>query len=189
MALRTLPILIAMVSLLSVLPAAHAGGEVNVYSYRQPFLIKPMLDAFSENTGIKVNVLFAPKGLIERVKTEGKNSPADVVLTVDIGRLTKAVTQGVSQPVKSAAIEANVPAAYRANDGSWFGRGLWRPWGRASRGGAYRAAGAHPRVMARSQSAWRFGRPTTQRRGRKPSNASTRLIPTSGWSWRALAVI
>ncbi len=116
-----MPVFAVALAALSIAPAAYAAGEVNVYSYRQPFLIKPMLDAFTKDTGIKVNVLFAPRGLIERVKTEGKNSPADVLLTVDIGRLTKAVTEGVSQPVTSAVIEANVPAAYRAKDGSWFG--------------------------------------------------------------------
>ena len=64
---------------------AAANGEVNIYSYRQPFLIKPMLNAFTHQTGIKTNVVFAPKGMITRLQREGKNSPADVILTVDIG--------------------------------------------------------------------------------------------------------
>ena len=81
--------------------SAYAGGEVNVYSYRQPYLVKPLFDAFTKKTGLKVNVIFAKKGLIERMVAEGKNSPADVLLTVDIGRLTKAVAQGVSQRVTS----------------------------------------------------------------------------------------
>jgi len=100
---------------------ARAGGEVNVYSYRQPFLVEPLFEAFTRKTGIKVNTVFAKKGLIERMVQEAANSPADVLLTVDIGRLDKAVKEGISQPVTSAAVAANVPAQYRAPDGSWIG--------------------------------------------------------------------
>ena len=63
------------------------GAEVNIYSHRQPFLINPFLEKFTEETGIKTNVVYATKGLAQRLKAEGKNSPADVILTVDIGRL------------------------------------------------------------------------------------------------------
>ena len=72
--------------------AAEEAGEVNVYSYRQPYLINPLFKAFTEETGIKVNVIFAEKGLIERIQAEGRNSPADVLLTVDVGNLTQAAT-------------------------------------------------------------------------------------------------
>ena len=96
------------------LPAtALADGEVNVYSYRQPYLVNPLFDAFTKETGIKVNVIFAKKGLIERMAAEGRNSPADVLLTVDIGRLTSAVKNGVSQTVSSPVLDKNVPATYR----------------------------------------------------------------------------
>lgn len=101
--------------------AAKADGEVNVYSYRQPFLIDPLLKAFTDKTGIKTNVIFAKKGLVERMAAEGSNSPADVLLTVDIGRLTNAVDKGVSQPVKSDTLHKNIPAAYRDSAGQWFG--------------------------------------------------------------------
>lgn len=101
--------------------SAVAEGEVNVYSYRQPFLIKPLLDAFTSETGIKANVTFAKKGLIERIKAEGTNSPADVILTVDIGRLDGAKQAGITQPVKSASIDANIPAQYRDPEGHWVG--------------------------------------------------------------------
>ena len=67
------------------------AAEVNVYSYRQPFLIKPLFDAFTKETGIKVKTVYAKKGLIERLQNEGQNSPADLIFTVDIGRLTDAV--------------------------------------------------------------------------------------------------
>ncbi|MET3613993.1 iron(III) transport system substrate-binding protein [Rhizobium aquaticum] len=100
---------------------AFADGEVNIYSYRQPDLIKPVLDAFTKETGIKTNVLFLDKGLVERIKAEGENSPADVIMTVDIARLTEAKEGGVVQPLKDAKIEGNIPANVRDADGEWFG--------------------------------------------------------------------
>ena len=99
----------------------QANGEVNVYSYRQPFLIKPMFDAFTRKTGTAVNVVYAKEGLIERLIQEGDNSPADLIFTVDIGRLADAVNAGVTQPVSSKILDANVPPQYRAPDGSWYG--------------------------------------------------------------------
>lgn len=101
--------------------AAQAAEEVNIYSYREPGLIKPLLEAFTEQTGIKANVVFAKKGLIERAVAEGRNSPVDVLLTVDIKRLADAEAKGLTQPVKSAAVEANIPANYRDPDGHWIG--------------------------------------------------------------------
>ena len=100
---------------------AFADGEVNIYSYRQPDLIKPVLDAFTKETGIKTNVLFLDKGLVERIKAEGENSPADVIMTVDIARLTEAKEGGVVQPLKDEKINANIPANFRDPDGDWFG--------------------------------------------------------------------
>ena len=95
--------------------------EVNIYSYRQPHLIEPLLEAFTQETGIQANVLSLQKGLIERVKTEGEASPADVILTVDIGRLTSAVREGVTQPISDPVIEERVPANLRDPDGNWIG--------------------------------------------------------------------
>ncbi|MBL6958346.1 MAG: Fe(3+) ABC transporter substrate-binding protein [Rhodospirillales bacterium] len=102
-------------------PAADAAGEVNLYSYRQPFLMKPLLKAFNKQTGIKVNVVYAKKGLLERIKAEGRNSPADLVLSADIGRLNDLVAAGLVQPVKSEVLDANIPPQYRHKDGLWFG--------------------------------------------------------------------
>ncbi len=96
-------------------------GVVNIYSYRQPYLINPLLEEFTKKTGIKTKVIFAKKGLIERIAAEGKISPADVLLTVDIGRLTGAVDKGITQPVTSDAINGNIPAKYRSPKGDWFG--------------------------------------------------------------------
>lgn len=73
----------------TIAPAAMVAEEVNVYSYRQPFLVEPMFDEFTKETGIEVNVKFAKKGLAEKLAQEGEYSPADVVLTVDISRLSE----------------------------------------------------------------------------------------------------
>jgi len=94
---------------------------VNVYTYREQKLIQPLLDAFTKDTGIKVNVVSASSGLEQRIKTEGANSPADVLLTVDIGRLEDAVQGGITQPIKSDVIDKVVPAQYRDPEGHWVG--------------------------------------------------------------------
>jgi iron(III) transport system substrate-binding protein len=100
---------------------ASADGEVNVYTYRETKLIQPLFDAFTKDTGIKVNVVSASSGLEQRMKAEGANSPADVLLTVDLGRLDDAVQAGVTQPIKSVVIDEIVPAQYRDPDGHWAG--------------------------------------------------------------------
>lgn len=100
---------------------ALAGGEVNIYSSRQPFLIKPLLKAFTEDTGIKVNMVYIKKGMLERIKAEGANGPADLILTSDIGNLNNHLEAGLLQPIKSATLIANIPARYRHPDGLWFG--------------------------------------------------------------------
>jgi len=102
--------------------AAMAGAqEVNIYSSRQPELIDPILEAFSEETGIAVNVVFLKKGLLERLRAEGRRSPADLILTADIANLDAAAQTGLTQPVQSEIIEANIPPAYRDDAGQWFG--------------------------------------------------------------------
>jgi iron(III) transport system substrate-binding protein len=101
--------------------AAAAAEEVNVYSYRQPQLIDPLLKAFTAKTGIKANVVYAADGLNERLAAEGRNSPADVLLTVDAGRLSEAKDAGLTQPVESAVLEKRIPAQYRDPDKHWFG--------------------------------------------------------------------
>ena len=103
-----------------ILASANAA-EVNVYSYRQPFLIKPMFDAFTRETGIKVNTVFAKQGLVERLQTEGKNSPADLIFTVDIGRLDAALRAGLTQAVDSDSLGSSIPSEFRDPEGHWFG--------------------------------------------------------------------
>ncbi|MDQ0511706.1 Fe(3+) ABC transporter substrate-binding protein [Ancylobacter amanitiformis] len=100
--------------------AARAEEVVNVYTTREIALAKPLFDAFAEKTGIKVNSVFVKDGLAERVKAEGAASPADVLMTVDIGNLIDLVDQGVTQPVKSEVLEKAIPANLRGADGNWF---------------------------------------------------------------------
>ena len=95
--------------------------EVNLYSYRQPELLKPLTDAFTEETGITVNVAFLDKGMVERLQAEGDRSPADLVFTVDISRLSAVVNAGLTQAVESDVLNENVPEQYRDPEGHWFG--------------------------------------------------------------------
>ena len=106
---------------LAVVAGSAGAAEVNLYSYRQPFLIEPILSKFTEETGIEVNVVFAKKGMIDKIRAAGENNPADAVLTVDIGRLDGLVEAGLLEPVESSVLEATVPAALRHPDGLWFG--------------------------------------------------------------------
>lgn len=97
------------------------ADEVNVYSSRQPTLVAPLFDAFTKETGIKVNVSFLKKGMAEKLTAEGKRSPADLVMTTDISRLNGVVEAGVTQAVQSETLNANIPAEFRDPDGQWFG--------------------------------------------------------------------
>jgi iron(III) transport system substrate-binding protein len=104
---------------LGVVPAF--ADDVNLYSYRQPELIAPLVEAFTKETGINVNVAFLEQGMVERLKAEGDRSPADLVLTVDIARLSAIVDANVTQPIESALLEEKVPAAFHDPKGHWWG--------------------------------------------------------------------
>ena len=106
-----------------VVPTFAAAETVNIYSYRQPFLLTPLLEKFTQETGIETQVIFAKSGLIERLANEGAYSPADLILTSDFANLMKA--SAYAQPVRSAVLESNIPAAARGADGRWFGL-TWR---------------------------------------------------------------
>jgi iron(III) transport system substrate-binding protein len=99
-----------------------ASAELNVYSARKEALIKPMLDKFSAQTGVTVNLLTG-KGdaLLTRLQAEGKNSPADVLITTDAGRLVRAEQAGVLQAVSSDKLNAEIPAHLRSDQGFWYG--------------------------------------------------------------------
>ncbi|MEE2955989.1 MAG: extracellular solute-binding protein [Pseudomonadota bacterium] len=94
--------------------------ELNIYSHRQPFLIKPFTSAFRKITGVKVNVVFAAKGLVQRLKAEGSRSPADLILTVDIARLDFYAQKGLFTPVASKVLNANIPSYLREKNNLWY---------------------------------------------------------------------
>lgn len=99
---------------------ASADGEVNIYSYRQAYLLEPLLNAFQEETGIETNVVFAKKGLAERLEREGRNSPADLVMTVDISRINELVERDLVEGIENETLQSNVPQNLRHPDGKWF---------------------------------------------------------------------
>lgn len=107
--------------LLSAPINASAAGEVNIYSYRQPYLLEPLLEAFTKKTGIETNVVFAKSGLAERLEREGRNSPADVVMTVDISRLNELVERGLTAPLETEVLSEDIPEQYRHPAGKWYG--------------------------------------------------------------------
>lgn len=104
-----------------LLAAAAQANEVNLYTTREAALVKPLLDAFTAKTGTKVNTVFLKDGMPERVAAEGANSPADVMMAVDVNALVDLVEKGVTQPVRSSALDAAVPANLRDPAGNWFG--------------------------------------------------------------------
>ena len=101
------------------------GQTVTIYSSRNEQLIKPLLDRYTEQTGVKVELVTDKDGpLMARLQAEGQNTPADMLLTVDAGNLWQAAEQGLLQPVASSVLEANVPAKYRDPEGRWTGLSL-----------------------------------------------------------------
>jgi iron(III) transport system substrate-binding protein len=112
------------VAIAAALPASAGAQEVNLYTTREPGLIQPLLDAFTKDTKIKVNSIFIKDGLAERVKAEGTNSPADVLMTVDIGNLFDTVDLGVTRAVQSEALSSAIPAHLRDPNGEWFALSL-----------------------------------------------------------------
>ncbi|MFN3891787.1 MAG: Fe(3+) ABC transporter substrate-binding protein [Beijerinckiaceae bacterium] len=99
---------------------AFAQDVVNLYTTREPGLVRPLLEAFTKDTGVKVNTVFVKQGLAERVAAEGERSPADVLMDVDIGAIVDMVNRGVTQPVRSATLEKAIPANLRDPEGRWF---------------------------------------------------------------------
>ncbi|MDY7015840.1 MAG: Fe(3+) ABC transporter substrate-binding protein, partial [Cyanobacteriota bacterium] len=99
----------------------QSEGEINLYSSRHYDADQQLYDAFTEETGIKVNLIEGKaEELIERIKSEGANSPADVLITVDVGNLWRAEQDGILQPVSSSVLEEKIPANLRDSEGKWF---------------------------------------------------------------------
>lgn len=111
---------VACLAITTPLSAAYAGEEVNVYSYRQPFLIEPMFKEFTAETGINVNVMFAEKGIAEKLASEGEYSPADVILTSEFSRLFELSDKELVQALDSEVVKNNIPAKFRDSDDHWF---------------------------------------------------------------------
>jgi iron(III) transport system substrate-binding protein len=108
----------------SALSAPAASAVVNVYTSREADLIRPILDAFTKATGTKVNTVFVRDGLEERVKAEGANSPADLLVLVDVARLVKATEMGITQPIESSVLKSSIPETLRDPKNHWFGTTL-----------------------------------------------------------------
>ena len=117
---------VGLAAVLVIAPLASAlTTEVNVYSARKEVLIKPLLDAFTAETGIAVNLVSGKAdALLQRLEREGANSPADVLLTTDAGRLVRANQAGLLQATPTATLSAAIPAQYRDPAGAWFGLSL-----------------------------------------------------------------
>lgn len=113
---------IGLLGLPSFVPAALAADEVNVYSSRKEELIKPLLDRFTKQTGISVNLVTGKEdALLQRLKSEGANSPADLLVTTDAGNLYRAKAAGVTQPFVSDTLSSAIPPTYRDPEGHWVG--------------------------------------------------------------------
>ncbi|WP_144639629.1 Fe(3+) ABC transporter substrate-binding protein [Bordetella genomosp. 13] len=124
--IKPLPLLraLALAGAAALSLPVSAAEEVSLYTTREPKLIQPLLDAFTKDSGIKVNTVFVKDGLLERVKAEGDKSPADVLMTVDIGNLIDLVDGGVTQPIESKTLNSVLPANLRGADGSWYALSL-----------------------------------------------------------------
>lgn len=110
---------------LAIAPALAEDAVLNVYSSRHYQTDEALYGNFTKQTGIKINRIEASDdAVIERIRNEGAKSPADVLITVDAGRLWRAEQLGLFQPVKSAALDSRIPASFREPGGQWFGFSL-----------------------------------------------------------------
>ena len=95
--------------------------SLNIYSHRQPYLLKPFIEAYTKKTGIKLNVVYSSKGLAQRLAAEGANSPADLILTVDIARLYRYEDLGLLAKIDSKILNEKIPPYLRSKNNTWFG--------------------------------------------------------------------
>ena len=114
--------LLILLTLVVPITAFSSTEEIVVYSARNEHLIKPLFDAYTAKTGIKIKYITDKEGaLLERLKAEGKNTPADMLITVDAGNLWQAARDGALQQVKSEILDKAIPANLRDPDGMWYG--------------------------------------------------------------------
>ena len=117
--------LLAALALTTLAGTVQAADEVVVYSARIDELIKPVFDQYTEKTGVKVKFITDKEApLLARLKAEGENTPADLLITVDAGNLWQAEQEGVLKPLQSKVIEDNIPSQYRSSTGGWTGLSL-----------------------------------------------------------------
>lgn len=95
--------------------------SLNIYSHRQPYLLKPFIEAYTKKTGIKLNVVYSSKGLAQRLAAEGANSPADLILTVDIARLYRYEDLDLLAKIDSKILNEKIPSYLRSKNNTWFG--------------------------------------------------------------------
>ncbi len=115
-------LLSSLIAATLVAPVVAAAEEVVVYSARKEHLIKPLFDRYTQQTGVEIRYITDKEGpLLQRLKAEGKRTPADMLITVDAGNLWHAAQEGVLAEVESPVLEANVPANLRDPQGRWFG--------------------------------------------------------------------
>ena len=116
--MKKIMLLIASMILISNIAIA---SSLNIYSHRQPYLLKPFINAYTKKTGIKLNVVYSSKGLAQRLAAEGVNSPADLILTVDIARLHRYQDLDLLAKINSKILLDNIPSYLSSNDNTWFG--------------------------------------------------------------------
>ncbi len=115
-------VLITILSLTSYASLVNAATEVNVYSARKEALIKPLLKRFTQQTGITVNLVTGKAdALLKRLESEGRNTPADILITTDAGRLHRAHQANVLQAIQSKTLDQVIPSIYREPQGYWYG--------------------------------------------------------------------
>ncbi|ABV35556.1 extracellular solute-binding protein, family 1 [Shewanella sediminis HAW-EB3] len=111
---------LSILGLVCLASAANAAEKLTVYSYRQAFLIDPILENFTKETGIDVEVVFSKKGIAERMVREGRLSPADIVLTSDFSRLMELVDKELVVQASSEVLNNNIPTKFRSPDDNWY---------------------------------------------------------------------
>ena len=114
------------ISILSIMAIVFISNLVNaqslnIYSHRQPYLLKPFIEAYTKKTGVKLNVVYSSKGLAQRLAAEGANSPADLILTVDIARLYRYEDLGLLAKIDSKILNEKIPSYLRSKNNTWFG--------------------------------------------------------------------
>ena len=103
------------------IPNIANAKSLNIYSHRQPYLLKPFIEAYTKKTGVKLNVVYSSKGLAQRLAAEGANSPADLILTVDIARLYRYEDLDLLAKIDSKILNEKIPSYLRSKNNTWFG--------------------------------------------------------------------